>query len=410
VAALGVDAAAGQADVAKEKLQHGGRVDQLHGVRVMCPAQGVENGADFAGLPGATNYGGGFFEIRGGAAANFGDLLRRVARVVPLHGLKDRERIFQCGIYFGVTAAIEIVLPGRFVVALLLFVPAAEMAFAEREVLAQQEGGVGVRADVIHVAQVVGNRVVDQAAEEGDVSAGAEGNVGVADGGGTVETGVDTDELGLALALGVHHEAEADGMIFRRITAHDQNDIGVGDVAPAIGHCPSSKCGGQTDHRGAVSKPGLVFVGNNAEAETEFTEQEVDLVGIGAAADEADGVEAINSSALGVLIREVFVACVLDAPRDALNGFVPGDVAPFGGAGRAIERLGKAAVIHDELFERDTFGAEGAAIDGVVGIAFDVDYRWPGVLHALAGGVNDNPAADGAIRADALDLIGPGNL
>ena len=76
-------------------------------------------------------------------------------------------------------------------------------------------------------------------------------------------------------------------MIFRRVAAHDQNDVCVGDVGPAVRHGPAAKRGGQTGHRGAVSKTGLIFVGDDAETEAELAEQVVDLVGIGAAADHA---------------------------------------------------------------------------------------------------------------------------
>ena len=128
-------------------------------------------------------------------------------------------------------------------------------------------------AHIVGVVQVAAERVVNQAAEKGDVGAGADGYIAVRHRGGAIEARVDADQLGFALALGLHDEAEADRMVLGGIAAHHQNDVGVGDVGPAIGHGASSERGGQTGHRGAVSKPGLVFVGENAETEAKLAEQ-----------------------------------------------------------------------------------------------------------------------------------------
>ena len=43
------------------------------------------------------------------------------------------------------------------------------------------------------------------------------------------------------------------------ISAHAEDDVGVFQVAPVIGHCAPSEAGGQTDHRRAVSNPGLLL-------------------------------------------------------------------------------------------------------------------------------------------------------
>ena len=59
-------------------------------------------------------------------------------------------------------------------------------------------------------------------------------------------------------------------MVFSRIPTHYKDHVTVGNVRPAIGHGSAAKSGGQTGHRGAVSKPGLVFVGLNSETEAKF--------------------------------------------------------------------------------------------------------------------------------------------
>ena len=63
-----------------------------------------------------------------------------------------------------------------------------------------QEGGVGVGLDVVVMDLVVGQQVIDDAAEEGDVGAGADRRIEVGHRGGAREARVDDDELGLARA------------------------------------------------------------------------------------------------------------------------------------------------------------------------------------------------------------------
>ena len=89
----------------------------------------------------------------------------------------------------------------------------------------------------------------------------------------------------LRFRLRLHREPESDGVILRGIAPHDQNHVRVGDVGPAVRHGAAAEGGGQTGHRGAVSKTGLVLVGENPEAEAKLAQQVVDLVGVGAAAD-----------------------------------------------------------------------------------------------------------------------------
>ena len=60
--------------------------------------------------------------------------------------------------------------------------------------------------------------------------------------------------------------------------------------------------------------------------------------------------------------------------------------------------------------ERRSFGAERAAIDGVVGIAFDVDDLRDRVLGLVAQGVDDDATTDRTIRTGAARFAGAGNL
>jgi len=77
-------------------------------------------------------------------------------------------------------------------------------------------------------------------------------------------------------------------MVLSGVAAHDEDHVGIRNVGPAVSHGSPAKRGGQTGHRGAVSKTGLMFVGENAEAEAEFAQQKVNFCRVGTAADQSD--------------------------------------------------------------------------------------------------------------------------
>ncbi len=80
------------------------------------------------------------------------------------------------------------------------------------------------------------------------------------------------------------------------------------------------------------------------------------------------------------------------------------------GPGTAHLRLQQATVVEDVLLERRSLGAERAAIDGVVRIAFNMDHLRGDVLGLVADGVDDDAATNRAIRAGAASFAGTGNL
>jgi hypothetical protein len=71
--------------------------------------------------------------------------------------------------------------------------------------------------------------VVDDAAEEGDVGAGPDRQVGVGQRAGPGEPRVDVEDLGTA-RLGLHHPLEADRMGLGHVRAHDDDAVGIGQV------------------------------------------------------------------------------------------------------------------------------------------------------------------------------------
>ena len=75
-----------------------------------------------------------------------------------------------------------------------------------------------------------------------------------------------------------------------------------------------------------------------------------------------------------------------------------------------MQRPRKTLIVDDELPQRDALRAERAAIDGVVGIAFDMDDRRFDVAGLVAERVDDHAAGHRAIRADAVGFRGSRDL
>src|SRR5262245_12524610 len=160
-------------------------------------------------------------------------------------------------------------------------------------------------------------------------------------------------------------------MVLRRIASHDQDHVGVLDVDPVVGHRPTTECGAQTGHRGAMSKPGLVVGVHDPQRACPFGQQVVDLVVIGAATNNRDALALIESLPGGVLFDEAFIARLLHSPGDLIYHPLPALLLPSVGAWGAVERAGQATFVEDVVFERNAFGAERAAIDRMVWVALD---------------------------------------
>jgi len=126
------------------------------------------------------------------------------------------------------------------VVSPALGIIAREKTIGEAIAIADDPGGVGILSHVFLLDAVVLDGIVDHAADEGDVGARAQFGEHVRYRAGAIETRIDVQNVG-ALLLGARQPIHRDGMIFRRISAHDQNDIGVQHVDPMIGHRSPAK-------------------------------------------------------------------------------------------------------------------------------------------------------------------------
>src|SRR6202140_1277171 len=303
------------------------------------------------------------------------------------------------------------VVPGGFVVHLLFRIePGVEAIVGEFKSFSNDEGGVGVVDEVTLGDAVVFDGVANYAAQEGDVGTGADLHIHVRVCGGAGQARIDNDGFRVAVNFGFNCPFEAAGMVLGGIAAHDQHHVGVLDVDPAIGHCAASEGGPQTGDRWAVSNAGLVFQVADPQAAHTFYDEIIKFVGVGAAAGEGNAFAAIDSVAGSVLLDKCVVARLLHLLRNLGVGLVPRYVFPVGGSGTPHLRLQQAAFVENVLLERRSLGAECAAVDGVIGIAFDVHDLRDRVLGLVAQGVDDHTTTDGTIRTGAAGFAGARDL
>src|SRR5439155_1150774 len=259
-----------------------------------------------------------------------GDHLRRVAGEMLLEELEDAPRVLQrhvalrSGLRRSRRPAERITLglvgPGRDVVGARRGVVPGEETVLEVVALADDEGRVRVVLHVVGVVEVVLEDVVDEPAEVGHVGTGADPQIGIGERGRPREARVRVDHLRAAararplrrIELGLHEPLEADRVRFRGVGAVDQDEVGVLDVTPVVRHRSSSERGGQTDHRWAVSDPGLLLQVDDAQSAHHLRGEVALFAAEGGASREGDALGAVDHVPARVLRDEGVVARGLD--------------------------------------------------------------------------------------------------
>ncbi len=263
--------------------------------------------------------------------------LRRVAGVLLLEQLINRARVFQRRIEGNISrkrvgrrgSALGFVIPTGPVVRLRRFVETGIKAvFRQLESLLHQKRRVGEIHQVFFRDALILYGVTDHAAQERNIGASADLEMHVGRRRGTGIPRIDDDHFGVSLAFCLNRPFETARVVFGRIAAHDQHHVGVLDVHPAIRHGPSSKRWPQTGDRGAVSNPGLIFDEGHPEATHGLYNQVVELVGVRAATDKGDVLEAIDRAALRVGGDERFVARALNVASNLFKRLIPRDGLP----------------------------------------------------------------------------------
>src|SRR5262245_44399756 len=159
-----------------------------------------------------------------------------------------------------------------------------------------------------------------------------------------------------------------------------------------VSHRPSSKRGRQTDDRGAVSEPGLVFDVHQAEGPHEFHKEIGLFIVQRRTAETRDRLRAVYR----LPIRRCFeslVAGFLDSRGDPLERPIPSFFLPRRALRFAVEHLLQAPRVVHHLNARRSLAAQSAFADGMARVALDVDH--------LAAACRDHLAtADAAEWAD----------
>src|SRR5207249_1032002 len=115
------------------------------------------------------------------------------------------------------------------------------------------------------------------------------------------------------------------------------------------------------------------------------------------AAVPCDALAAVHGMALRILFYERLIARLFHQARDLIDGGVPCDIFPSVRPGPANLGLHQAALIDNVLLQGRTLGAQGAAVDGVVRVAFHMHHLRRDILGSVAQGMYDHTAANGAV-------------
>ena len=411
VAAQGIHAPARHADVAQQQLHHGGAADDLRPDGVLGPAQGIENRHGLARLRTRGDFFPYFLHGIDRHAAHLARQVDVVAAVVLLHQLIDATRVLQGRVDLGKTVLTQLVTPAGLVgIGAFGDIVATENPVFEAVAGFDDERHVSVIAHVFVLDFVLGQQVVDQPAHEGDVRAGADRRVIVGHRGGPGKSWVDHDQPRLVVRLGFGHPFETARVRFCRVAAHHQNQIRVSDIGPGIGHGTTAVRRGKTCHRRTVSDTRLVIKPQHAETANDLVGDVARFVGRRRGREETGSQPAVHRLPLGVFFDEVGVAVGLHQVGDAIERVIPGHPRPFAAAGLADLRVLQAAGAVNEVQQARAFGAQGAAVDRVVGVTFDVNDALRDILRRIALAVHDHPTADRAVRAGVAGFMGVGEL
>src|SRR6202165_5411768 len=112
----------------------------------------------------------------------------------------------------------------------------------------------------------------------------------------------------LRIEFGPHEPLKAHRVRFSGVSPVDQDEVGVFYVTPMVGHGPSSERGGQTDHRGAVSDPGLLLQIDETETAQHFSCEISLFITKGGAAGESNSLATVHDIAFGIGRDECAVA------------------------------------------------------------------------------------------------------
>ncbi len=265
MAAQSIHAAARHPDIAEQQLDHRHGADVLGPDRVLGPAEGEHAGHRLVGRRRAGEERANLQVLVLRRAADIRHHLRRIAFDVLAQQVDHAAGVLPGVVDLRVALAVQLIVPGRLVVAVSVFLVAGEQPVLESEAVLHDQAGVGVGPHVVVLDEVLLKQIADHAVQEGDVGAGPDRRINIGDRRRAGEAWVHHDQLGVVLDLGFNDPLEPAGMGFGGVAAHDQNHIGILDVLPSVGHCASTECWSQTGHRRSVSDTRLIVEDEHPE-------------------------------------------------------------------------------------------------------------------------------------------------
>ena len=298
---------------------------------------------------------------------------------------------------------VDVVAPRFIRVGLRFGIPTGEETrrFVELVVGAQDAGGVRVIENVLVLPEILREDVVDETAVEGEVGTRTDARVDVRIGGGTRVARVDHDPRGAAV-LSALDPTRGKRMVFHVVRADRHDDVGVLEVAPVRSHRAAAERGGETRDGRGVAHARLVVDGDDAERAGELLNEPAFFVVELGGAERGDAVATVHRN-VAFLFNEGFVAGLLHALGDGVDGFFPGNLFPGLRARTAHHRMEHAvgvelrlAILRHDVAKTPhgrALRAETAEVDRMIRIAFEIDE------FAVAGRA-DRAATAGAVATD----------
>ncbi len=263
MATQGVNAAAHHADVAQQQLHNRGGTDDLRAVGVMRPAQCVQDGTGF--IPGR-GFRQGFRhvqEIRLRRTADGFHHFRGVAADMGFQQIKYAARVDQGIVAHNLPLRVQLVSPGATVILAGGFVITAEQPVGKSKIFPDDQRGVGKFTHILMLDFVIGQQVTRDTGKKRHIATRTQRRIKIGHGGGTVEAWVDHHQLRAPAFFGFHYPFEAHRVRFGGVTAHDQNDVGVANIDPVVGHRATSETRRQRRNGRAVAQARLVLHGDH---------------------------------------------------------------------------------------------------------------------------------------------------
>ena len=179
--------------------------------------------------------------------------------------LENTAGIRQGHVPFGNTVCIFIESPCIFIVLAFFFFFTGEKTVIKRKIFVYEERRVGVIAYLVFDVFIVFQNIFDHTAQKSNIRTGAKRHMEIAAGRCSRITGIDMDNR-RSLFFCSHNPLESDGVMFRGIAAHNQNDIRVFQITVVVRHGTASERLSQSRYRWAVSDPGLVIDINQTQS------------------------------------------------------------------------------------------------------------------------------------------------